>query len=73
MIALITECCEVCGASNADTELFGYRCAPGSRIPFPEGWRWFCAEHRLGQWYADKRLPAVTYREDNNGQVADED
>jgi hypothetical protein len=45
--------CEVCGYS--DIELFGYRCPPGSRVPFPEGWRWFCAAHRLGRWYADAR------------------
>jgi hypothetical protein len=50
-----TECCEACGASNADVELFGYR-----RL---SGWRWFCAEHRLGRSYADKRSPAL----DNNG------
>jgi hypothetical protein len=37
--------CEVCCASGI--ELSGYR------KPF---WRWFCAEHRLGVWYADKRL-----------------
>jgi hypothetical protein len=39
--------CETCGA--ATVELFGYR--------RPEGWRWFCALHRLSAWYADKRLP----------------
>ena len=40
--------CEVCGYSNV--ELFGYR--------RHGGWRWFCAAHRIGQFYADKRIPA---------------
>ena len=61
-----SECCEACGASNNDTELFLYRCAPGSGTPFPEGWRWFCAAHRLGRFYADKRLPALS--SSNNGE-----
>jgi hypothetical protein len=52
-----SECCEACSASNNDTELFGYR--------QPDGWRWFCADHRLGKWFADKRLPALT--NNNNG------
>jgi len=37
--------CEVCDAR--DIELFGYR---------KPDWRWFCAKHRLGVWYADRRL-----------------
>jgi hypothetical protein len=57
-----SECCEVCSASNNDTELFGYR--------QPDGWRWFCAAHRLGKWYADKRLPALT--NNNNGGSNDQ-
>jgi hypothetical protein len=40
------EYCETFGATGV--ELFGYR--------HPSGWRWFCALHRLGQFYADKRL-----------------
>jgi hypothetical protein len=42
----VAECCETRGTTNI--ELFGYR--------HPGGWRWFCALHRLGQFYADKRL-----------------
>ena len=53
-----SECCEACGASNNDTELFGYRQS--------DGWRWFCAAHRLGRFYADKRLPALS--SSNNGE-----
>lgn len=41
-------CCETCGADYV--ELFGY-CRPG-------GWRWFCAAHRIGQFYADARRPS---------------
>jgi hypothetical protein len=44
----IAKCCEVCGYSSC--ELFGHRLS--------DGWRWFCAAHRLGQFYADKRSPA---------------
>ena len=39
--------CEVCGFD--DTELFGYR----NRVT--GSWRWFCAAHRIGRWYADAR------------------
>jgi hypothetical protein len=41
--------CEVCGYCSV--ELFGYRQPDKS-------WRWFCSTHRIGQFYADKRLPA---------------
>jgi hypothetical protein len=41
----IPERCETCGFD--DVELFGY-CTP-------TGWRWFCAGHRIGRWYADAR------------------
>jgi hypothetical protein len=43
------DCCEVCG--EGDCELFGYRSPDGQ-------WCWFCATHRPGRFYADKRLPA---------------
>jgi hypothetical protein len=42
------ECCEFCGASAC--ELFGYR--------RPDGWHWFCANHRIGKHRADARSPA---------------
>jgi hypothetical protein len=41
-------CCETCGWG--DVELFGYRRG--------NGWPWFCAAHRPGKFYADKRLSA---------------
>ena len=57
------ECCDSCGALVADVELFGYRAL--------KGWRWFCAEHRLGRWYADQRTrPAAVQLQSssNNGR-----
>jgi hypothetical protein len=49
------QCCETSGTANI--ELFGYR-ADGAM-------RWYCADHRLGQFYADKRegLPSLERNE----------
>jgi hypothetical protein len=40
---VFTECCP-CGAEGE----FGYQT--------DQGMRWYCAEHRLGQWFADARV-----------------
>ena len=43
----IARCCEVCRADCV--ELFGYRNRDD------ETWRWFCAAHRIGRYFADAR------------------
>jgi hypothetical protein len=51
--------CSQCGASGE----FGYRDVYGAI-------RWFCARHRLAQFWADARMPATVT---NNGRVLTND
>jgi hypothetical protein len=51
--------CPQCGAAGE----FGYRDVYGAM-------RWFCARHRLAQFWADARMPAIVT---NNGGVLTDD